>query len=108
MGWERLDELFEAHPNLYIDTSSGCMLPVGDTMYPNDRDFLRRFFLKWSDRVIFGADAFWGRRGDGAAEPRYYWHINFLKALDLPCEILDKICHGNIERLCRIAPLDEI
>jgi predicted TIM-barrel fold metal-dependent hydrolase len=100
LGWERLEELFWAHPNLYVDTTIGCMLRLHDDFYPHDKQYLRSVFTRWADRIIFGTDSF----GE-YSESNYLQHIHFISALDLPQDVLDKICHGNIERLCRIAEL---
>jgi len=103
IGWERLDELFTEFPNLYVDTSIGCQLRLYDDFYPHDKEFLRQIFIKWADRIIFGTDCLWG-----ADEPDTLFirqHMRFITALDLPGDVLNKICHSNVERVCRIAPL---
>jgi predicted TIM-barrel fold metal-dependent hydrolase len=97
VGWERLDELFTAHHNLYVDTTIGCQLRLDDDFYPHDKEFLRAVFIKWSDRIIFGTDTF-GKY----EEDNYRRHIRFITALDLPQNALDNICYKNIERLCGI------
>jgi hypothetical protein len=100
IGWERLDELFTGYPNLYVDTTIGCMLRAYDDFYPHDKDFLRSVFIKWADRIIFGTDSL-----GSFTEANYFPHQRFINMLDLPQSALDKICHGNLERLCRITGL---
>lgn len=100
IGWERLEELFWAHPNLYVDTTIGCMLRLYDDFYPHDKEYLRSVFIRWADRIIFGTDTF-GKY----SESNYLQHIRFIAALELPQEALDKICHKNIERLCGMEEL---
>ena len=100
IGWERLDELFTAHQNLYVDTTIGCMLRMYDHFYPHDKEYLRSVFIKWADRIIFGTDSF----GE-YSESNYVQHLHFITALDLPQDALDKICHGNLERLCGLSKL---
>ena len=97
IGWERLDELFTAHHNLYVDTTIGCQLRLDDDFYTHDKEFLRAVFIKWADRIIFGTDTF----GE-YSEDAYRRHIKFITALDLPQTALERICYANIERLCRI------
>ena len=98
IGWERLDDLFTAHKNLYVDTTIGCMLRLYDNFYPHDKEYLRSVFIRWADRILFGTDSF----GD-YSESNYLQHMRFITSLDLPQDVLDKICHGNLERICGIA-----
>jgi len=100
IGWERLDELFTAYHNLYVDTTIGCMLRLDDDFYPRDKEYLRSVFIKWSDRILFGTDSF----GE-YSESNNLQHMRFITRLDLPQNVLDKICHNNIERLCDISRL---
>lgn len=100
IGWERLDELFTAHHNLYVDTTIGCQLRMYDDFYPHDKEYLRSVFIKWADRILFGTDTLGGYN-----ELNYLQHMRFISALDLPQDALDKICHGNLERLCNISQL---
>ena len=100
IGWERLDELFTEHNNLYVDTTIGCMLRPYDDFYPRDKEYLRKIFIKWADRIIFGTDSFGAYN-----EQNYLQHLRFITKLDLPQDALDKICFGNLERLCKIPRL---
>ncbi|MCL1794891.1 MAG: amidohydrolase [Oscillospiraceae bacterium] len=100
IGWERLDELFCAFPNLYVDTTIGCQLRMYDDFYPHDKEYLRSVFIRWADRILFGTDSF-GKYN----ELNYTQHLRFITALDLPQNVLDAVCHGNLERLCGISPL---
>lgn len=100
IGWDRLDELFTGNPNLYVDTTVGCTLRLYDDFYPHDKEYLRAIFIKWADRIIFGTDSF-----GTYSELNYLQHMRFITSLDLPQDALDKICHGNLERLCNIPKL---
>ena len=100
IGWERLDELFTAYHNLYVDTTIGCMLRLYDDFYPHDKEYLRSVFIKWADRIIFGTDSF----GE-YSELNNIQHQRFITKLDLPQNALDKICRGNLERLCNVPEL---
>jgi len=100
IGWERLDELFTGNPNLYVDTTVGCILRMYDDFYPHDKEYLRSVFIRWADRILFGTDSF-----GNYSELNYLQHMRFITSLDLPQDALDKICHGNLERLCGVPQL---
>ena len=103
LGWERLDALFAAHPNLLVDTSVGCRLRAYDNFYAHDKAFIRDFFMKWPERVVFGTDAFLGDApGKVPDERNYIEHIRFIMSLDLPERALDAVCRGNMERMLRV------
>jgi predicted TIM-barrel fold metal-dependent hydrolase len=102
VGWERLDGLFAAYPNLCADTSIGCQLRQGDSFYPHDKEYLRGVFQKWADRILFGTDTTWGGAGAGLDEAHCLRHMRFISELDLPEGALRKICFENAERVCRI------
>ena len=103
VGWERLDALLTEYPNLNIDTTVGCTLKPWDDFYPPDAEYLRNFFLKWQDRLLFGTDAFWSESPLQADV--YQLHLRFLNKLDLTQEALDKVYHSNLERLCGLSAL---
>jgi len=105
IGWDRLDGLFAGYPNLYVDSTIGCMLKLYDDFYAHDKEYLRQVFMRRADRIIFGTDTFWGSAGAEFNENVVLEHIRFITALDLNEDALDKICHGNIERLMKIHSL---
>lgn len=105
IGWERLDKLFAGHPNLYVDTTVGCQLKLGDSFYPNDKKFLRDVFIKWADRILFGTDTFWRGGIENHNDDVVQMACNFLMRLDLPEDVLNKVCHGNAERLTGLRSL---
>lgn len=110
LGWERLGALFDAHPNLYADTSIGCWVNEGDRMYEDDASLIRDFFVKHSDRMLFGTDYFitdlsgddpiYADEGKAAITKN---HIRFIRQLSLPDDVLQKVMHGNAESLLRLA-----
>ncbi|MCL2363740.1 MAG: amidohydrolase family protein [Defluviitaleaceae bacterium] len=102
IGWERLDSLFEKYPNLYVDTTIGCMLQAWDTFYPADKQYLRQVFIKWADRLLYGTDNFWGV---GTDERHQLEHMRFIQHLDLPEAALNKIAYQNAERLLSMKTL---
>ena len=99
LGWERLDALFAEYPNLFVDTSVGCLLLPNDDFYPHDRDYLRKMFIRHSDRVLFGTDNFWGSTFFNYNKVNNSNHIRYVTALDLPQTDLDQIFYKNAERL---------
>jgi len=103
IGWERLGALLAEYPNLYIDTTVGCTLHEEDDFYPADAEYLRNFFLQWQDRLLFGTDTFWSE--ETLDTGMYRRHMRFLSKLDLTQEALDKMYHGNLERLCGLSAL---
>ena len=105
IGWDRLEKLFIEFPNLYVDTSIGCTLRLYDDFYPHDKEYLRRIFIKWADRIIFGSDCFWGMENGKVNDISQRQHKRFITALDLPEDVLNKICRSNIERICNIQPM---
>ena len=105
IGWERLDELFTKLPNLYVDTTVGCMLHLYDDFYDHDKEYLRAIFIKWADRIIFGTDSLWCGSDQNSSNMVLLKHQRFITSLDLPGDVLTKICHGNVERLHRLKPL---
>jgi predicted TIM-barrel fold metal-dependent hydrolase len=105
IGWERLDELMEQHQNLFIDTSIGCVVREGDLLYEEDRDYIRSFFISRSDRILFGTDFF--ITDDDDQDTAYLCqsvgsHIRFLRQLRLPHDVLQRVAHGNAQRLLKI------
>nr|MDD6335453.1 amidohydrolase family protein [bacterium] len=96
----RLRELFDAYPNVFVDTSVGYFLRWADTLEEADRDSYRSFLIDYGDRVLFGSDTMLMPQ---SIEPylleSWKCHIRFLSALKLPFDTLQMIAHGNAERL---------
>lgn len=103
LGWDRLAEIFDEHPNVYIDTSIGCFLRWGDTLYPGDRKKIRKFFIRYADRIVFGTDI-----GIGLGWHEYscrlalMGYVNFIRQLRLPYDELQKVSHLNAEKLFKL------
>lgn len=101
IGWERLGELLDKHPNLYTDTAASCYLRAEDDFYEEDRDYLRDFFIKYADRIMFGTDAS-SRRHPGTDDrvvSETLGHERFINKLNLPEEVLQKVAYKNAERI---------
>lgn len=107
LGFDRLAELFEAYPNLHVDTSIGCFVRWGDRIYPQDHDRAREFFLNWADRLLYGTDCVLG--SDATEEYTYQQflgHVRYVRQLRLPYAALQQVSHGNAERLMGMEPLE--
>ena len=108
VGWARLEELFAKHPNLYVDSTCGCLLREHDDFYPADKAYLRDIFIRYADRILWGTDTFWNKQNAATAESwqypdrTYREHIRFIMRLDLPQNVLDKIFWGNSEKLFKV------
>jgi predicted TIM-barrel fold metal-dependent hydrolase len=79
----RLLDLMRKYPNLNGDLSAGSAM----TALNRDLDVTRSFFIEFQDRLVFARDDF------GRAQ------LDLLEKLDLDEAIVDKIFHGNAERL---------
>ena len=109
MGWHtqdlaRLGEIFDRHPNVLAE--------VGAVLYDLGRQprFAREFFVRYSDRILFGKDSF------APDEYPYYWRVfetadeyfdyyrdyhAFWKlyGMDLPDDVLRAVYYGNALRI---------
>jgi predicted TIM-barrel fold metal-dependent hydrolase len=109
VGWDRLEEIFEEHPNVYIDTSIGCFVRWGDILYPEDQEKLRNFFVKYADRILFGTDIGVGEGYHTETEHlSLMGHILFVRQLRLPYDELQKISHRNAEKLFRLEESSDV
>jgi predicted TIM-barrel fold metal-dependent hydrolase len=79
----RLFRLFDEYPNLYADLSAGS----GLTALRRDPAHAQKFVERYADRLLFGRDIY---GGDLQA---------FLKTLELPQQIAQKLFHDNARQL---------
>ncbi|MCX6044521.1 MAG: amidohydrolase family protein [Chloroflexi bacterium] len=79
----RLLELFEQFPNLWADLSAGSGLGA----LRRDPGFARDFLIRYADRLLYGRD----NKGNALQE--------FLKTLDLPQTVRDKLFFQNAQKL---------
>ncbi len=79
----RIDSMFVNNPNLYGDLSAGS------AMYALKRDpkYAREFICRYADRILFARDYYGGDL------------YEFLKTLDLPQDVQDKIYFQNARTL---------
>ena len=101
VGWEKLGELFDRYENLYTDTSTGCFLKPDDDFYPEDKAFLRDFFLRYADRILFATDIYYEKKSE--RDYKFHFenrgHMRFLNRLHLPDDVLQKVAWQNAEGL---------
>lgn len=109
VGLDRLEKIFQEHPNVYIDTSIGCFVRWGDVMYPADQKKIRKFFVKYADRILFGTDIGVGEGYHLETEHlSLMGHIRFIRQLRLPYEELQKISHQNSEKLFQLEKSSDV
>ncbi len=118
---DHLDRLLSTYPNCCLDTSATKW--VVRELSPK-RDEARAFFLKWSDRLLFGTDLVARRNEPLEHYCSRYWVHQFLyeqagsiaspiadkdatgpvciRGLDLPAELLERLYRRNAERFFAI------
>jgi predicted TIM-barrel fold metal-dependent hydrolase len=79
----RVPELLEKYPNLYADLSAGSGLNALRRDPKHAADFVHRF----ADRLLFARDYYGGEL------------LDFLRAMNLPADVSDKIFFRNAEKL---------
>jgi uncharacterized protein len=79
----RLPRLLREYDNLYADISAGS----GYRALTRDPEFGLQFILDLQDKLLYGTDN------------RDSKHLELLRGLDLPSEVLAKITHENAARL---------
>ena len=101
IGWDKLGELFDEYDNLYTDTSTGCFLNPDDDFYDTDKEFLRDFFVKYADRIVFATDIHYEKSLE--RDWKFYFenrgHISFINKLNLPDDVLQKVAYKNAEKI---------
>lgn len=100
IGHERMSALLDEYPNLYFDTSCIWFVRWADVLYDSDREILRNFALKYSDRILFGSDAGLAPGHiDEYLVQGFLCHARCILQLRLPDPALQRISHLNAERL---------
>jgi predicted TIM-barrel fold metal-dependent hydrolase len=112
-----LAAFLDRFPNAKVDVAAR----IGQLQYQSqkDRERVRRFFIKYQDRVLYGSDMSQAPDQDGAAlakEAEGVWRMHWryfntadsfkvadldkpVKGLALPREVVDKLYHLNAERI---------
>jgi predicted TIM-barrel fold metal-dependent hydrolase len=121
---QRAGEIFDRHPGVHFDLAPGIEL-----LYNLSKDpaAAREFFIKYSDRILYGTDITSGQNPDEARiragiikrwletdeEYRLPEGADFLlgppedgviRGLRLPADALENIYHANFDRLAGAAP----
>ncbi|MGM9484950.1 amidohydrolase family protein [Roseateles sp. NT4] len=113
---DELAAFLDKFPNAKVDVAAR----IGQLQYQSqkDRERVRRFFIKYQDRVMYGSDMSQEPGQDGAAlakEAEGVWRMHWryfntadsfkvadldkpVKGLALPREVVDKLYHLNAER----------
>lgn len=100
LGWERVAELFGRYSNLLVDTSCGCIIREFDHIYESDRDYIRKYFINYSSRILFGTDTIIRKSmSERYVEVNNANHMRFIRQLQLPNAELQRVAHGNFDRL---------
>lgn len=79
----RLPELLRRYPNLHCDWSAGS----GYRALARDPVYAKEFLLEFQDRFLYARDYFDNQ------------HQDFLRTLDLPVGVMEKIMYKNAEKL---------
>lgn len=97
---ERLEKLLDDYPNVWIDITPG---PSNFRNMSENTEAWREFFIKYSDRIMFGSD--FSTRGGGYSIPNIYRFLvtedSFkmvgmdVKGIALDEDTLDKILYSN-------------
>jgi predicted TIM-barrel fold metal-dependent hydrolase len=82
----KLIEMLRQYPNLHCDLSAGS----GLNALKRDPEFALDFLLEFQDRILYARDDFDNN------------HQDFLNALRLPREVLEKIYSGNARKLVKV------
>lgn len=78
-----IERMLDTYPNFYCDMSAGS----GCNALSRDKEFTRKFLIKYADRVCYGRDFF-----DNI-------HQELIASLNLPQDVLDKIYYQNAVKL---------
>lgn len=106
IGLDKLSSLLDKYDNLFIDTSCGFYLRWSDLLYEDDRKILWDFFIKYSDRILFGTDS--SVAPDEIDEyliQGFLCHARFINQLRLPHDVLQLAAYKNSERLFGLEPV---
>ena len=98
--------VMKKYPNVYFDLTPGWEMFLG---FSKDISFWRDFFIEYSDRLMFGTDSCTDKDNNAqlydmviaalthsADEfPMPAYHNPIIRGLDLPSDIVEKICYKN-------------
>ena len=106
---KKAERVMEKYPNVCFDLTPGWEMYLG---FSRDIDAWRDFFICHSDRILFGTDSDSHKTANTKLHelvlsalthdksefnmPCFGGHL--ICGLDLPCDVVDKICYSNFER----------
>ncbi len=114
------ERVMQTYPNVWFDLTPGTEMYYN---FDNNLDYWRDFFIRYADRLLFGTDANTIKRCNKElvqlvyrklTESRdlftqfCYGHDFTVRGLDLPADVVDKICYRNyFARLGEKKPVNE-
>ena len=106
---DEAERVMDKYPNVCFDLTPGWEMYLG---FSRNIDAWRDFFIRHSDRILFGTDSDSHKTANTKLHelvlsalthdksefnmPCYGGHL--ICGLDLPCDVVDKICYSNFER----------
>lgn len=90
----KLQELLRKHDSIYADISATS----GLNALKRDIEHAKKFLVEFQDKILLGTD-FPCLAFDGSQFGPNMHHINFLKSLELPSSVLEKILYKNAEKI---------
>lgn len=103
LGLPEMAKLLDKYPQLTFDTTVGFYMRWCDTIYEEDREVYYDFFMKYSDRLLFGTDT--DLKPDTVNHYQveaFKCHLRFIHQLRLPDNELQNICWKNAERILKL------
>ena len=105
VGTDRLNELFKAYENLYIDSSCGMILRYSDEFIEEDRLLLRDFVETWSERITFGTDGNLSPNSNYSNDIELFTrHTRFMLKLGLSDKALQDVAWRTAQHLLNLKP----
>ncbi len=90
----KLQEILRKHKNIYADISATS----GLNALKRDIEYAKKFLVEFQDRILLGTD-FPCVASDGSQFGPNRYHIDFIKNLDIPATVIEKILHKNAEKI---------
>ena len=107
---DEAERVLDTYPNVCFDLTPGWEMYVG---FSRDIDAWRDFFIRYSDRILYGTDSNSDKKDNAKLHELVLSALKhdrsefsmpcfggpIIKGLDLPCDVIDKICYKNYDRL---------
>ena len=106
VGLSEMARLMDKYPQLYFDTTVGFYLRWCDDLFEDDREVYYDFFMKYSDRLLFGSDTDLIPYSVTPYQVEAWkCHLRFIHKLNLPYDELQNVCYKNAERVLKLTPM---